>query len=199
MQWPLARPYERLAAAEAVLPYLTSRAKLETPPELLTLQSDGDFSLAAGRAEWCVERILGVELPNVRADSTREQLERLHAEATQAVAAYRAETIAQATKLRIPPVEFARLKKKYREKAVHIAPFVFHDFAEQMDKLLGEWPPIGRKYDDLVAITGAKAQGYERHAEGAVRYHLEVPGEYEVDFIFIVKDGVIQSVHTYGF
>jgi len=197
MQWTLARPYEKLAASEAILSYLTSRTKLETTPELLRLQNDSDFSLQAGRAEWCIERLLGVELPMVHASATAEDLERLHAEALQAARNYRTETIAHAAKQRIPPAEFARLKRKYRGKAVPIAPFVFHDFIDQMDNLLGEWPPTGRKYEDLVAITGAKAQGYDRHAKGAVRYRLEVGASHEADFIFVVEDGVIQSVHTH--
>jgi len=193
MQWSLARPYEKLAASEAVLPYLTSRTKLETPPELLTLQSDSDFSLAAGRAEWCIERLLGVQLPKIHAGSTTEELERLHAEATRAVAAYRAETIAQATKQRISPAEFARLRKKYRGKAVPIAPLVFHDFIDQMDKLLGEWPPIGRKYDDLVSIIGVKGMKRGAHHSEDVHYRFDT-GHSGVAYFLDVRDGIIHSV-----
>jgi hypothetical protein len=197
-RWSSGREYEILAAAEALLPYLTKEDQRGQPTGPEWVGETNDLSRTAGRAAWCLERILDVTLPDVRSDCTAEELRTLQEQGTRLVEQYRAKLMALASVRRVQPAEFARLKRKYRGKIIPMARGVSHDFIKEMDDLLGEWPPVGRKYEDLVSIIGARGQSRGKYAPGAVIYRLDM-GHHGIDYCFIVKDGIICAVRRESF
>ncbi len=190
--WTNSRACDKLAVAEVLLGTVMSEE--EAPADGYQRQpGTDDLSVRAGRARWAIERLLRVKLPGVVDRTTsREELGRLHAEATAVVEAYRQGLIAAAADHEISPAHFARLKRQFRGKVDPET--VRHDWnIMAMDRLFAEWPPIGRKYDDLVSIIGLKG---ERQDYG-VAYTFQ--GDWSGAWYRIeIRDGVIWSVRKGG-
>lgn len=197
-RWSQGRDYEKLMIAEELLPLLTSEETCEDAADHEPTRGGNDLSRVAGRAKWCLERTLGVSLPNVRADSSPQELEKLREEATKLVEAYRSEIMARAQDQRVSPAAFAELKRKYPVASVPDGSNNPWGCINAMENLLGEWPPIGRKYEDLASIIGVKAQRREDYAEGAVVYRIDT-GHFGIAYFFIVRDGIIRSVRLFTF
>ena len=196
-RWSRTRAYEKLAVAEALVGCLTSQEKCKDRSAPQWSPGGNDLSRVAGRGKWCLERILGVSLPDVRPDSSSEELRTLHAQGGQAVEAYRNGIIARAADDRVPPAEFARLKRKYRGRIVPRVLDENRDYMYAMEDLLAEWPPIGRKMEDLAAIIGSKAKTGDDHARGAAVYRFAGTHR-ETEYHFIMRDGIIRSVRRFS-
>ena len=182
---------EKLALAEYLLVFMTADEKCEAVGYEWKPGTD-DLSRPAGRAKWALELLLRVKLPGtVDGNASPEYLRKLREAAHLAVEAYRQGIIASAADNGLSPEEFARLKRKYNGKIVR-GPWENGSgdgWEQAMDALLLEWPPIGRKYEDLVSITGAKG----RSEEHGVSYTFYADPNPRVSYRFIVRDGVIRS------
>jgi hypothetical protein len=152
-----------------------------------------DLSRAAGRAKWAVERLLGVPLPHVLPSSSREELGKLRAQASLLVDAYRNGMIALAADHPPSPEAVADLKRRYAGKILPSNPQLAWQSMEAMDALLSEWPPIGRKLEDLVSIIGPKPETAEHYGPGAVSYQF-MGAEFGVVYVFVMQHGIIRSV-----
>ncbi|HUT33221.1 MAG TPA: hypothetical protein VNE39_07070 [Planctomycetota bacterium] len=197
-RWCRCRAYEKLAVAEELLRDLASRESVISPAGAQKAEAGNDLSRVAGRAELALERLLGVALPGPRPDSSAEDLAKVHAEASRLVEACRSGIMAGVADHPVPPQEFERLKRKYRGKidtGIFIATW---KNTQAMEDLLGEWPPIGRKMEDLVSIIGAKGEPRKREdGTDVVRYIIreDLNG---AGFSFGVQDGIIRSVSRWG-
>jgi hypothetical protein len=181
----------KLALAESLLPYFESDLKCDARGYEWKPGTD-DLSLPAGRTKWALELLLRVKLPGiVDKDASPEYLKKLREQAHLAVEAYRQGIIASAADHEVSPEEFTRLKRRYKGR-IPGGPWAdgaFGAWMLAMDHLLLAWPPIGRKYEDLVAIIGAKG----RDEENGVTYTFS-GGPNAVRYRFIIQDGVIRSV-----
>jgi hypothetical protein len=184
----------KLTIAEWLLPELLIDERLAGPAGPEPTPGANDLSVVAGRAKWGLERILGVALPDVRADSSPTELKELQREASRLLEAYRNGVIARAGEHRISPTALAELRQKYRGK---ITPRVgTEDDAEAMaamDKLLSEWSPIGRKMDDLVSIVGLRGDTDADYTNGTVVYNFRYAATVML-YRFDVRDGIIRAV-----
>lgn len=180
---------ERLPVAEIVLDMMgTEEWKFDAEGYEWKPGSD-DLSLPAGRAKWALELLLDVKLPgNVDRHASAQQLKTLREQARLVVEAYRQGIMDAAADHPVSPEAFARLKLKYRGKVL-TGPWASGHPETEMDELLLGWPPIGRKYEDLVSIVGAKA---DKEADG-VSYTFDDPMR-EIKYTFVVQGGVIHSV-----
>jgi hypothetical protein len=149
-----------------------------------------------------LEVVLGVKLPGiVDRDTSQEESRKVREEARLAVEAYRQGVIASAADHEVPPAEFARLRHKYFGK-IPWGPWPsksgIHPAALGMDEFLLEWPPIGRKYEDLVSLIGAKGDVPRDPGQGGVSYTFDGHGT-AYRYSLFLKDGVILSVRKSGF
>jgi hypothetical protein len=183
---------ERLALGELLLNCMASDTKCDTRGYEWKPGTD-DLSLPTGRTKWMLELVLGVKLPGiVDRNASPEYLKKLHEEARLAVEAYRQGIMALAADHEVPPQEFARLKRKYNGK-IPGGPWAPESGLRPgdigMNELLLEWPPVGRKYEDLVSIIGAKG-----HPEkNGVSYTFE-RGPLAYRYLFVLQAGVIRSM-----
>jgi len=179
---------EKLALAEQLLTCMASDEKCDGRGYQWQPGTD-DLSLPAGRAKWSIELLLGVKLPGaVDRSASPGYLKELRDAAHLAVEAYRQGIMALAADHEVSPDEFARLKRKYSGKVLR-GPWA-HGLPEiEMDALLLEWPPVGRKYEDLVSIIGTKG----REGRVGVSYTFSSAGS-ELNYTFVVRGGVIHTV-----
>ena len=124
--------------------------------------------------------------------------------------AYRNGILALARDHELSAEQFAALKRRYAGK---IDPGNHDKYAEStyaMEDLLTEWPPVGRRFEQLVSIIGKKPQKWDFDAAA----YLVLPAghtvkgscyHYDIDhieagrrYVFVVVNGVIQSVHIEG-
>ena len=205
---------EKVALAEYLVEFMASDEKCDAAGYEWKPGTD-DLSLPAGRAKWALELILGVKLPGiVDRNASPEYLKKLREEAHLAIEAYRQGIIASAADHEVSPAEFERLKGKYRQGIIALgvesvawgeefarlmrkyeakipAGSLAHTNAElAMDELLLEWPPIGRKYEDLASIIGVKGDP----DEDGISYRFQQDSISMVMYTFILQDGVIRSV-----
>jgi len=189
--WSRGRAYEKLAVAEALLESMATEEDCPPTSDYEWKPGTDDLSLPAGRAKWALERLLGVKLSRtVDRDASLKDLKALRAGASRLVEAYRQGIVALAADHEVPPEHFERLRRKYRG---HIVPRTVQDVQKcfwAMDDLLGEWPPIGRKYEDLAVIAGAKA----RQRDYGVAYEF-VSDRTATEVRLTIRNGVILSVH----
>jgi hypothetical protein len=191
-EWSRGRAYEKLMMAEEILPQVASTESVE---RAAPHQGPGnDLSRVAGEAKWCLERLLGVTLPDVRPDSSREEIQKLHDQAAQVIEAYRNGIMAAADDRPLSAEALEALRRKYRGKVVPDVHNKAWECPAVMEALLGEWPPIGRRYEDLVYITGAKGETREWGPEGGILYQIDTGEHFAVDYWFIVRDGIIRAV-----
>jgi len=190
-RWQAGRAYEKLAIADGLLKVLEAR---ET--DYIKLQDytwrpgEDDLSLTAGRAKWGIERLLGVRLPGkiTRRTSSRE-LSKLRARAAAAVDAYRSGMKQRCAEDHVSPPELARLRDKYHGKLTTECSKEAEESGWMMDDFLGEWSPVGRKYEDMVTIIGLRGEW----RDGRVYYKFvgDFTGSH---YYFRVKNGTILSV-----
>jgi len=192
------RAYERLMVAEELLRVLTTEGIAEAMAAVGRKPEGNDFSRVADRAKWALERILGVSLPDVPLEPSSDDLAKLHAEASRLVEVYRSGIVAGVADHPVPPQEFDLLKRTYRGKIDTGILIATWENTQAMEDLLGEWPPIGRKMEDLVSIIGAKGEPHRRQdGTDAVRYVIR-EDLYGAAFSFDVRGGIIRSVWRWG-
>lgn len=190
--WSRGRAYEKLMMAEEILPQIASVEAVEgaAPHE----GKGNDLSRVAGRAKWCLERLLHVALPDVRPDSSDEEIQELHDQAVRLVEAYRNGIMAAAGDRPLSAAALEKLRRKYRGKIIPDGTNEARKCPAAMEALLGEWPPIGRKYEELVYITGAEGEKPPSHPKDRVCYRIDTGEYFGVDYWFIVRDGIIRAV-----
>lgn len=195
--WSQGRAYEKLMMAEQILPQIAS---LEPVEGARAHEGGGnDLSRVAGRAKWCLERLLGVSLPDVRPDSSPKELRKLRDQATALVDVYRNGVMAAAAERRLSPASLEELRRKYGGKVVPDGANDASTCPAAMEALLGEWPPVGGKYEDLVSIIGVKARKSLGSPTEEVLYRLDTGLHFGVDYFFVVRDGIIWSVRRETF
>jgi len=194
--WSRGHIHERLAAAEALLPLLVSKHVHGGTMDQEQVDARHNLSSTAGRAALCLEHILGISLPAVRVDPLDDEHEGLRVEASRLVETYRERVMVHAAENRTSPKRFAELKSTYCGQIMPIGGPVSYDAIKQMDSLLAEWSPIGRRYEDLVSIIGVKGTRAETYRPGAIRYRVESELR-GIDYLVIVRDGIIVSVHRH--
>jgi len=187
--WVKGRAYEKLAIADSLLFFMKSK-EICRVDENERKPGTEDMSLPAGRVKWALERLLGAKLPfTVTKEPSQDELNKMYEVASCAVEAYRQGIMALTLDQAVSLEKLDNLRRRYLGK---ITPgFVEHpDRCEQaMDDLFGEWPPIGRQYDDLLRIIAVRG---ENRAYG-ICYTFR--GGYRgSEFYLTVKDGVIRSV-----
>jgi len=192
-RWSQCRAYEKLRVAELLVPLLSSTEKCEEAAGPEWKHGGNGLSRVAGRAKWCFERLLGVELADLSQDPSPEELSKLRAQGSRLVEAYRSGIVALAADRPVPPEQLLHLRRKYRWNIVPDESKHAWDCIWAMEALLGEWPPIGRKYEDFVAIIGAEGESADQIEKGAIRYRLDT-GQFGVDYFFVVRQGIIRSV-----
>jgi hypothetical protein len=188
-QWANGRAYERLAIAEGLLASMTRNWKYDDPDYKWKPGTD-DLSLPAGRAKWALEQLLHVKLSVVVDRSlSQDDLKKLHSEAACVVEAYRQGIMALAVDIEPPAERPAGLKRRDKAKIVPGTSRNALAYEEAMLDLLGEWPPIGRKYADLVSIIGAEAENQDY----GLSYVFKGP-RFAAEVYLSVKDGIIHSL-----
>ncbi len=188
-EWADASACERLALAEWLVEALGTVEPCGDSGEYVWTSGTDDLSLSAGRAKWSVEVILGVKLPGtVGRNASPEYIKNLREAGRLAVEAYRQGIMARAADHQGSPKEFGSLKRKYQGKML-TGPWAHQHPETEMDVFLLEWPPIGRRYEDLAAIIGAKG----RQEKGRVFYTFDL-GPKELRYTFVLRDGIIRSV-----
>ena len=190
-EWADRRGYEKLAFAEGLLVSMGSKAKCPAMNDYTWVPGTDDLSLPAGRAKWAIERLLGVKVSGIVDRSvSHDDIRRLQEEASHLVDAYRQGIMARAADHEVSPDQFTRLKRKYKNKIVlGFTESSIVDRVGEMHDLLGDWPPVGRRYEDLVSIIGAKGE----NRDCGVVYAFESEGN-EYEFCLTVRDGIIRSV-----
>ena len=186
--WRESPACERLAMAEGLLESMMAEEEADVEGYERKPGAE-DLSLPVGRAKWALEQLLRGMLPGVVDRKFRhEELKKLHAQATLLVEAYRQGVIAAAAHHDISPAHFARLKRQFKGKVGPEAMDEQHAIMA-LDRLFWEWPPIGRRYEDLVSIIGVKGENQDY----GVRYMFR--GDYSgAWYRLVIKDGVIWSV-----
>jgi hypothetical protein len=193
-RWAQGRAYEKLALAEGLLESMITDEQPGTLDKYTWKPGTNDLSTAAGRANWALEGLLRVKLPVVLGrGATQEEVERAHAMASSTVEAYRQGIIALNTEKEIPPEKLRRLRREYKDKIDAEKWEVAAESAAWMDELLGEWPPIGRKYEDLAFIIGEEPKEKLWYPKGTLVYRFQ-GNVHGADFYLRVKDGVIVSM-----
>ena len=191
-RWTQRSACEKLALADWLVEAMTSEEAFR-PAGYEWEPGTDDLSVPAGRAKWALELVLGVKLPgNVDRHASAEYLKKLRDEAHLTVEAYRQGVMASAADHEVSPEEFARLKRKYKGK-IPGGPWANGSglaWELTMDWLLLEWPPIGRKYEDLISIIGAKGG----HEEDGASFTFDLFGAHAVTYRFVLQGGVIRSL-----
>lgn len=187
--WAARSACEKLALAEWLAEAMTTKGKSDATGHEWKVGTD-DLLLPAGRAKWALELVIGVKLPGfVTRNAPPEYIKKLSEDAHLVVEAYRQGIIVSAADHVVSPEEFALLRRKYKGRTLKW-PCVRPDPELALDEFLLEWPPIGRKYEDLVSLIGAKGE----RCENGYSYTLEWKGGREVTYTFIVQDGMILSM-----
>ncbi len=189
-RWSEVRANDKLYIVQQLLQYVAIAEKAEGGRELYEL---------AGRAAQGLEEIVGVPLPDVGPESSREEVRAVYVDASRLVEAYRSGVVARAADDPVAPERLAALRKKYHGKMQFHGPDATAP-GEQlgtMRALLQEWPPIGRKYEDLVSIIGARGQEFPPSPEEEdpwVRYIFDSRHDARHWVIFTVRDGIVRKV-----
>lgn len=196
-RWSEVRANDKLYIAQRLLQYVAIAEKRDGGASPAEAESVRELYEIAGRAAQGLEQILGVSLPDVGPESSREEVGAVHAEASRLVEAYRSGVVARAADDPVPPKKLAALRKKYHGKMQFGGPDATGPWEQlgTMRALLQEWPPIGRKYEDLVAIIGARGDGFRPSPEEDlfVRYIFE-SGLVRRLVVFTVRNGIIRKV-----
>ncbi len=193
-RWAQGRAYEKLALAEGLLESMITEDEPGALDGYTWKPGTDDLSQAAGRAKWALERLLRVKLPVVlERGATQEEVKRAHAMASSAIEAYRQGIIALNTEKDIPQEELRRLRRQYKDKIDPEKWEVAAESAAWMDELLGEWPPIGRKYEDLVFIIGEEPKEKRWYPKETLVYRFQ-GNVHGADFYLRVEDDVIVSM-----
>jgi hypothetical protein len=196
--WSGSSACEKIALAEWLAEAMRSAAPVARESSQKWTPGTDPMSLRAGRAKWAFELLLGVKLPGtVQPRPSPEYLEQLRESAHLALEAYRQGIIARAAEDQVPPAEFARLKRKYRGR-IPWGPWAPDSGIRPgnlgMDEFLMVWPPIGRKYEDLVSLIGVKGQPED---DGVSYTFDDAPTAYR--YRFVIQEGVIRSVKKSAF
>jgi hypothetical protein len=190
-----ARAYEKLALADKLLEELRSKEECKTP-DYTWKEGTNDLSRVAGRAKWGLEHLLGVQLPDVTPATSPQELDRLYERAELALAAYRNGIMALAADHPVSQVRLEQLRRMYKGKIDDKVAGKGDESRIAFDGFLGEWPPIGRKLEDLVSIIGPSSQPVAKGkspAESVLSYDLT--GEFGTTLYSIwARDGIIVSV-----
>ena len=197
--WSVTSVCEKLALAEWLLEVMTDTHECRSGSYEWSPGSD-DLSLSGGRAKWALELVLRLKLPGiVDRDTSLAQRRAVREQARLAVKAYRQGAMASAADHEIPPERFAHLKRRYKGR-IPGGPWPDESGVAPgslgMDEILFEWPPIGRRYEDLVSLIGAK--GEHERTENEVSYTFEGFGV-SFKYIFTVQQGMIRSVRKSTF
>ena len=210
--WERIRAFEKLALAEQIVARFGDYDTYCRGTGYEWKEGADDLSFAPGRAKWGLERLLGTKLPGVVDRTTsEEERKRLLEEAERLVQVYRNGILALARDHELSAEQFAALKLRYAGK---IDPGNVDKYAEStyaMEDLLTEWPPVGRKFNDLISIIGKKPQEWSVDAQSyrvglgrtraearqkAAAYHYDIAGvEAGRRYVFVVVEGIIWSVH----
>ena len=190
-----ARPYQKLAAADALAKQMRPNVKIEMVG--YRRQPGGqDLSCAAGRSAFVIQELLHIQLPPATADQNNDQIEAIQDQARTAIKAYRQ---ALMDSVREPRRERSvkELTEAYKGKIkIGLQTFAQGDasFWAMMD-LFDEWPPIGRRMADLRAILGSDGE-----VQGGSRLFriVETDGLTGTEFEIVEKDGLIVSVILEG-
>lgn len=193
-EWPNRRAYEKLAVAERLREWLGISRDVPVKQDGEEMLPREDLSVIAGRARRLLEVLFGTKLSGCGdRNPSPEQIERISEQASVTVEAYRQGIMALAADHEVPPDQFERLKRKYKHKIeVGLSKAGAGDGIDQMHDLLGDWPPIGRRYEDLVSIIGAKGE----NRDSGVVYAFDFAGGNECMFCLTVRDGIIRSVRV---
>jgi len=190
--WSVSSASEKLSLADYLLELMGSDEACSVEGYKWQPGTD-DLSLPAGRTKWALELILGVKLPFiVDQHASQEYLARLRQQAYLMVEVYRRGVMDSAADHEVSPQELAHLRSKYRGKIAGVSWANGAGVGSMlaMDALLLEWPPIGRKYEDLVSIIGVKGA----HVKAGATYKLFMDPSPLAEYRFTLQDGVIYSV-----
>jgi len=199
--WSRRTSCEKLAFAECLLACVPGAEDCPSEGYRWKRGTD-DLSLPDAWTKWALTVVLGVKLRGVvDRGTTPEDIKRLRENARLAVEAFRQGVIASAADNELQPADFARLRQKYFGK-IPWGPWPSDSGVDPrnlgMDDFLLEWPPIGRKYEDLVSLIGVKGRPTRDPTKRVVFYSFScVPIEYR--YYFVLRDGVICSVRAIGF
>jgi hypothetical protein len=188
--WKQAPTYQKYGLAEELIAHLQD--KDSTPVrDYLWKKGENDRSLVSGRAKWGLEELLEVQLqPVVDLSSDTEEFAALQNNA-RALLNKRIAEIVSIQKDLDPRRE--ELAEKYNGK---INPGISDGAPESitaMQMLLLEWPPIGKRVQDLEAIISFEGE----KNDGQVSYKFDTSyGGFE--YRFTIEQGVITMVKIYG-
>ena len=183
--------HAKLVLVEALVPLLGRGERVETRGYEWK-EGTHDLSRLAGRAAHVFEAVVGVELPRVEPTSTEAHLNAIQERAAAVVAGYRAGIEAVAAEYDIGE-STESLKTEYGGKIKLGQSDQAYESALAMAGLLDRWFPIGKKAEDLETMVGSPNKP---QAEGLVYWFHT--GYFGWQFLFVVKEGVIESVVITG-
>jgi hypothetical protein len=188
IDWSKARPYEKLAYAEGLLPSLSRLEEVEIR-HYEWVKGTHDLRIVAGRAAYHLQEVLGLRLPAVTPEMTQQQAADLYHQALPVVKAYRT-AVEDMSRQYGASKSVAELKAAFAGRIKPgVSPQKWRDHLSAFEDLLGQWCPIGRKLADLVEIVGSPGE-----KEGNHHIYSFDSGFFGVHYRFVVVDGVITSV-----
>jgi len=171
----------------AVPPEEAKHERPNAPPE----SGMDDLSQSLARSQRAMEHSLGLGFRRpVKRTISLEEVKRVHEQAVRFVEAYRRELIERSSRTPLPAWALGDLKLRYRDRFTVGYSEKWDESAGAMVDLFDEWPPIGKKYEDLVSIVGSKAEPFwDEHL-----CYKFVGGHSGSRYYFRVKEGVIRSM-----
>ena len=188
-EWKEALPYQRAGLAEELVAHLQDKGSCPARGYQWK-KGDNDRSLIAGRAKWAMEELLEVHLPDVDQSTETKDLATLQKNAQSLLDKRKADLVAN-QKEHDPRRE--ELAEKYKGKINPGISAGAPGSVTAIQGLLAEWPPIGRRIQDLAAIIGSQGE----KIDGQVSYKFDT-GYGGFDYHFSVEQGTITSVKIYG-
>lgn len=184
--------YQQISICDRVMQYLTTEKTVATRGYVYRT-GEHDLNRVAGRAALALAILCSLELDRVTPATSNEELEAIHKDASRALIACRA-SVVQIAQAYDVGADTDLLRARYHGRltpgisAAHAV-----ESGQLMGSLLKEWFPIDKRVADLVAIVGVEPKYKGR----TCRYSFNT-GRSGVEYLFVVKEGLICSVEIYG-